>query len=42
MDRGGGMNLESHWLDTAPAFGGGATGHVEGRVNAAPIGGGAS
>ncbi|HET6971383.1 MAG TPA: FAD-binding oxidoreductase, partial [Phenylobacterium sp.] len=34
------MKLESYWLDTAPAFGGGATGHVDGQADVAIIGAG--
>lgn len=34
------MKLESYWLDTAPAFTGGATGAVEGRADVVIIGAG--
>lgn len=34
------MKLESYWLDTAPAFTGGATGPVMGQADVAVIGGG--
>ncbi|HYS66867.1 MAG TPA: FAD-binding oxidoreductase [Paraburkholderia sp.] len=34
------MKLESYWLDTAPAFDGGAQGAVEGRADVVVIGGG--
>ncbi|HEX7761088.1 MAG TPA: FAD-dependent oxidoreductase, partial [Caulobacteraceae bacterium] len=34
------MKLTSYWLDSAPAFGGGAAGRLEGRVDVAVIGGG--
>ncbi len=34
------MKLEPYWLDTAPAFAGGAEGPVEGRADAVVVGGG--
>lgn len=34
------MKLESYWLDTAPAFGAGAQGPVEGRADVVVVGGG--
>jgi glycine/D-amino acid oxidase-like deaminating enzyme len=34
------MKLESYWLDTAPAFGAGGLGQVEGRADVVVVGGG--
>ncbi|MBW8812936.1 MAG: FAD-binding oxidoreductase [Caulobacterales bacterium] len=34
------MKLESYWLDTAPAFAGGAVGHVDGQADVVVIGAG--